>query len=602
MKAIKAIAAGLAVLALGALVSTGYLAWRCGYLAWWPFSTHRWFMACSEWSREYLFHALVIFLSSALVAGLVANFLRGDAKAERKEFGLSKWATLQDVIGAGLIMASGHRSKLIRVVGKFGGNILTYTGDSHVLCFMGNRSGKGRGIGVPTALSFAESIVFHDPKGELFRGDPKHRFPGTAGFRAALGHRIIYFNPTDPRSAHYNPLLGIRKGNTEIRDLQSLVLILLGKAPKDFWERGGGRMVVAIGLHLLYGEPDSEKSLAGLGRFLDRGDAGLERIISATAHPFSVRTAMSFFPGGQGDDDGDKTKGMRAGLYMTARNFLVPFDDPIVEAVTSGLSHFIPADLVRHENPTDLYLVMPAGDQELDSVIVSMIISQILRDLMGPELDRTVSGHLKRHDLLLFLDEAAALGPMGGFGKKLPQMPGYRITTLLIYQSIKQLAITFGNDSGITENFDVTVAASSTDGDTARWLSALIGNASEREETVSRSKPVGAWFGGVETRSEREIYRPALDTGAVFEIPADEQLVLKKSHKPIWAKKLQYDKEAVFRDRLLPPPPIGDGQGNYPGLRPIPSPWWGLRVQNPDPVEQPETELIDEVPDFQPEW
>lgn len=603
MKTTKAVAAGLAVLVLGALASTGYLAWFCGYIAWWPFKTHQWLIHCMERNPDRQMHALFIFLGFALAAGLVANFCRREAKTE-KEFGSSKWATIQDVIAAGLIMAPAQKSKLIRVLGKFGTHILTYIGDAHVLVIGGNRSGKGRGIVVPTALSYAGGIVFHDSKGELFHGDQKKKFPGTAGFRKALGHRVVYFNPTDPRSARYNPLLGVRKGDTEIRDLQSLIIILMGRAPKDFWERGGGRMVLAIGLHLLYCEPNSEKSLSGMGRFIDRGDEGLERIITASAHPVAVQIAKSFFPGGLGTKDGDKIKGMRAGLYFTARNFLNPFDDPVVEAVTSGLSQFEPADLVRHSSPTDLYLVMPAGDQEQDSTIMGLIISQILRDLMGPVLDKTVSGHTKHHDVLLLLDEAAALGPMGDFRKKLPQMPGYSITSMMVYQSLAQLIDVHGPSNDIIDNCGAVVTFAAADPATQQRVSTMVGNAAETEPTVSTSRPVGAWFGGVTTTGEREIYRPVLDTGGVRELPSDTELVFVNGAKPIKAKKLQYDKEKVFRERLLPPPPIGDGKGNFPGLRLISTPWWDLQVQTQTTTTQPPAPALsaDDVPDFQPEW
>jgi type IV secretion system protein VirD4 len=76
--------------------------------------------------------------------------------------------------------------------------------------------------------------------------------------------------------------------------------------------------------------------------------------------------------------------------------------------------------------------------------------------------------------------------------------------------------------------------------------------------------------------------------------------------KPIKASKLRYDREPVFRDRLLPAPRIGDGKGGYPGLTDIPSPWWGLSVQTKPtrPPKQPPAapEWVDDVPDFQPEW
>jgi type IV secretion system protein VirD4 len=252
MRTIKAIAAGLAVLLLGALASIGYLAWSCGTVAW--FRTHTWIVQCMARNPDRQMHALLIFLAFALVAGLVANFCRRDAQA-RKVFGASRWATLEDVIAAGLVMMPGQRSRTIRVLGKFADRIITYTGDAHTLVCGGNRSGKGRGIAVPTALSLACSVVFHDSKGEFMFGDPKHGFPGTSGFRARLGHKVIYFNPKDRRSARYNPLLMVRKGDHEVADMQRLILTLMGRAPKDFWEKGGGRMMLAIGLHILRWTP-----------------------------------------------------------------------------------------------------------------------------------------------------------------------------------------------------------------------------------------------------------------------------------------------------------------------------------------------------------
>ena len=81
MRTIKAIAAGLAVLALGALASTGTLAWHCGTVAGWPFRTHTWIIPCMARNPDRQMHALLIFLAFALAAGLAAIFCRRDAQA-----------------------------------------------------------------------------------------------------------------------------------------------------------------------------------------------------------------------------------------------------------------------------------------------------------------------------------------------------------------------------------------------------------------------------------------------------------------------------------------------------------------------------------------
>ncbi|MGF7213060.1 type IV secretion system protein VirD4 [Skermanella aerolata] len=606
MKTIKAIAAGLAVLVLGALASTGYLAWYCGYVAYWPLKTHQWLLYCMERQPARQLHALLIFLAFALVAGLVSNFCCRDGKVQ-KEFGTARWATLKDMIGADLIMKPYQRSKLIRVLGKFADQFITYTGAAHVLVCGGNRSGKGRGIGIPTALSLACSIVFHDSKGEFMFGDPKHGFPGTSGLRAKLGHKIVYFNPKDRRSARYNPLLMVRRGDNEVADMQRLILTLMGRAPTDFWEKGGGRMMLAIGLHILYGEPNAEKSLAGMGRFLDRGDEGLEHIMAVKAHPLAARIAQGFFPGGAGGKDSDKVKGMRSGLYFTARDFLSFYDDPVAAEITSGLCQFEPADLAKNDVPTALYLVPPADDQTRAAPLMALIIGQILGELVSQPMDRTASGHPKKHDTVLLLDEFTALGRMDELISKLPQMPGYGVTAHLFIQSVSQLDEVYSPNiaSTIIDNCGASVWFAAADPRTAQRIVSMIGNATEVEPTVSTSRPTGAWFGGVTTTGEREVYRSVLDTGAVRELPADTELVFVNGCKPVKAKKVQYDKEPVFRGRLLPAPPVGDGNGTYPGLTNIPSPWWvATPVQPQTTSTSPTTPALpsDDVPDFQPEW
>src|SRR3546814_17329242 len=80
------------------------------------------------------------------------------------------------------------------------------------MAFAPPRSGKGVGLVVPTLLSWTGSAVIHDSKGENWQL--------TAGWRAQFSHCLL-FNPTDPRSARYNPLLEVRRGAHEVRDVQN---------------------------------------------------------------------------------------------------------------------------------------------------------------------------------------------------------------------------------------------------------------------------------------------------------------------------------------------------------------------------------------------
>lgn len=71
---------------------------------------------------------------------------------------------------------------------------------------------------VPTLLSWPASVVIHDIKGENWQI--------TAGWRSRFSHCLL-FNPTDANSAAYNPLLEVRSGAHEVRDVQNIADILV---------------------------------------------------------------------------------------------------------------------------------------------------------------------------------------------------------------------------------------------------------------------------------------------------------------------------------------------------------------------------------------
>ena len=97
-------------------------------------------------------------------------------------------------------------------------NICVMTGLSISCPSPPTRSGKGVGLVVPTLLSWTGSTVVHDIKGE--------NWTLTAGWRARFSHCLL-FNPTDARSARYNPLLEVRRGADEVRDVQNIADILV---------------------------------------------------------------------------------------------------------------------------------------------------------------------------------------------------------------------------------------------------------------------------------------------------------------------------------------------------------------------------------------
>ncbi|MDK8615169.1 type IV secretory system conjugative DNA transfer family protein, partial [Corynebacterium pseudodiphtheriticum] len=81
-------------------------------------------------------------------------------------------------------------------------------------------------------LSWPASAVIHDIKGE--------NWSITAGWRSRFSHCLL-FNPTDARSAAYNPLLEVRRGAHEVRDVQNIADILVDPEgaleKRNHWEK-----------------------------------------------------------------------------------------------------------------------------------------------------------------------------------------------------------------------------------------------------------------------------------------------------------------------------------------------------------------------------
>jgi type IV secretory pathway TraG/TraD family ATPase VirD4 len=93
------------------------------------------------------------------------------------------------------------------------------------------RSGKGVGLVVPTLLTWTGSAVIHDIKDENWQL--------TAGWRSRFSDCLL-FDSTNPNSTRFNPLLEVRPGENEVRDVQNIADMLVdgkGAQPRDHREK-----------------------------------------------------------------------------------------------------------------------------------------------------------------------------------------------------------------------------------------------------------------------------------------------------------------------------------------------------------------------------
>ncbi len=514
----------------------------------WPWQVvlwdHRWAEAYPRPFAIARFIECVGIVAAVLFAAIAARHKLGI-----KPFGQRAWAGFADARAAGLYAATGA------VLGKLDGETLCFDGPEHQILIGASRSGKGRGHVVPTLLAWPSSALVLDVKGELADGDPRVTFPGTAGFREQIGP-VVRFAPTRLDSASFNPLFEVRRGANEVRDVQNIVEILVDPIGdgrhQDFWDRSAKQVLVGVILHVLYAELPARKTLAVVREKLRDLDATaqlmkstLHRLNAATGapetHPEILHAAESFLAG---------EERLQSGVKATAESFFGLFADEIVAAKTTS-SDFRIGDLMCSERPVTLYLQPPPSDAARLMPLLRLLINQIARALMEDQ-SADAQGRAKRHRLMLVLDEFPMLGRMPFFETMMGAMAGYGLKAFLVCQSLNHVTRAYGRDNVILDNCHVVTAFAASDGDTAKRIADMAGEVWEirESETHKRPKAILGWHNGSTTL--REERRPLLLPADVRALPRDEELIFVSGCKPIRAKKLKFDQEKVFRERLCP--------------------------------------------------
>ena len=151
------------------------------------------------------------------------------------------------------------------------------------------------------------------------------------------------------------------------------------------------------------------------------------------------------------------------------------------------------------------------------------------------------------------LDEFPSLGRLDFFETALAFLAGYGIKAVLIAQSLNQLEKAYGPNSAILDNCHVRLTYAANDDRTAKRISDLLGQATEKKLQKSQSGS-GLWLSN-RSESEQEYGRPLLTAGEVMQLPPDDAILLVGGGLPYRARKVRYFLDRRFRgraDRALP--------------------------------------------------
>lgn len=536
-----------------------------------------------EWSAQFFaadpagFRSVWIVISSLAMAfalfALLYNgiFLRRAAPHEGIH-GTAHWATKKEVEDAGLLSKTSQNSASVYVGGwtdrKGRVNYLRHSGPEHVVVIAPTRSGKGVGLIVPTLLSWSESCVVHDPKGELWQL--------TSGWRSQNVGPCYLFNPVSSEfHVRINPLDEIRIGTpNEVSDAQNLATIIVdpdGKGLNDHWIKSAHSLMTGLLLHVLYTKYEEAEvaSLHDVSLVLSDPDKGANSLYEEMAsNTWQENGQRNQTVASAGQDMLNKPKGERGSVLSTAVSFLSVYRDPLVAANTSDSTLRI-RDLVEGDKPVSLYIMMREEDKDRLRPVARVLLNQLLRVLLRPELqfENGQPAAPYKHKLLLLLDEFPSFGKLEVLEEALSYIAGYGIKAYLIVQDMSQLWKNYGREESIISNSHVRVVYTPNKIETAEYISRMVGQSTVVKEDISSSgKRYASSLKNI-SRRFTEVPRSLITPDEVLRlkgptkagdgsiISAGEMIIFIAGHAPIKGTQILYFKDEVFHRRSLVSPP-----------------------------------------------
>lgn len=502
-----------------------------------PFAFLQWLLNFNHVAGHELNIGIAIITASVFIGLLgmvIAAVWRTRGVIVTTTYGSAKWAADDEIRAAGIL---GGKDGV--VLGKTkSGEYLIDNGDQHVKVIAPTGSGKTVGLAIPTLLNWHGSVIVNDIKGELW----EH----TSGWRSKFSY-CIAFNPSSRSTARFNPLLEVRRGDNEVRDVQNIVEMLTnpdGTAKEDHWTKEASAYLLGVILHVLYTREN--KSLEGVYYFLNDPSKELDDLLNemlqtehygvgAGSHQVITARARAML---------NKSKNEKTSVHSSAAGYLSLFADPVVAAATSE-SDFRIDDLQRGKNRVSLYCIIPPGDLNRLRRLYRLVFNQIMSRLS--EEHDTAKDNFK---VLFLLDEFPSLGKLPIFEVALGYMRSYGVKAMLISQDYTQLIAHYGANNSIVSSCHIRVYFAPNEIATAEKLSKELGNTT----IVNQQKNYGGnrlnpWLGHVMI-SNQEVARPLLTAAELKELPRNDSIILVTGFSPIYCKKIQYYSDPKFASKF----------------------------------------------------
>src|ERR1700684_1994874 len=303
-------------------------------------------------------------------------------------------------------------------------------GQQSVILAAPPRSGKDVGVCIPNGLNWPGSLVQVDIKRE--------NWSITSGFRASRGQACFRFEPLSPNgdTARWNCLSYVAESpDRRINDIQRIADILYAESPgaDPFWVASARSLFVGICLYLFETKslPKTMGEVRRQGMASDDEGFGAhwKRIVQgrqSSKFPLSPECVRALY------DVIDLAPVTASSVRKTFTSRLDLWLNPILDAATSDNDFDLRAlrkkqmSIYVGVNPDDLHRLRP---------VLSLFFQQAigLQTRALPEHDPTL-----KLQVMMMLDECAALGRIPILAEALSYLPGYNVRVALVIHTPAQ--------------------------------------------------------------------------------------------------------------------------------------------------------------------
>jgi type IV secretion system protein VirD4 len=484
--------------------------------------------------------------------------------------GEARFATLPDLKKAGLLKQTPESI----LMGKYKGRYLWLGGAQHVITISPTRSGKTTSVAIPVLLSYKQSMVVLDLKGELHKA--------TSGWRAALGQDIRVWAPYDENgnTHRFNPMttLAGMKPDKRIGEIQTISAILYPDQPggDPFWTSQSRAAFTAftsflferwdqkVAQHLATAQdlpninaspdyPSFERVLRfSSGESMDGTKALLDVLLKDSAYAYmspQTRTVFGNLAGLAEQTFSSVIASMQAPLQQ--------FLSPILAAATNASD--IDVTTLR-KSLTTLYVIIPTNKLDESAKLLNIFFSTVIGDNLGKQLGEEPDIN---YQMLMLMDEFTAMGRVDVWAKRISIAASYGVRDLCIVQSRAQLRAAYGDhdaENFITNHGAQIVFAPREQSD-ANQYSEMLGYKTVRKEHRNTSRGNGSRQVSTSHTEER---RALLLPQEIKELPGDEELIFYEGCKPIRARKNWFFKDKMFKERAGVAPVVVRGKAAVP--------------------------------------